>query len=278
MQAVEREFSLANGLVLRADCFGAESENVALLAHGGGQTRHSWRKTGELLAAQGWYVVAYDQRGHGQSDWSDDGVYKLDFYAQDQLELAAQLPAKPVVVGASLGGLAALLANGLFSREAYRAVVLVDITPQMDQQGAFKVIEFMQANMAEGFADLEQAAEAIAVYTGRKKRIGSKGLEKNLRLCEDGNYRWHWDPKFLDLTQDRTASPQRLIDASLAIDEPMLLVRGHESDVVTEAVADEFLSLKPDCHYVNVKDAKHMVAGDKNDIFAAEVIQFLKSL
>ena len=57
-----------------------------------------------------------------------------------------------------------------------------------------------------------------------------------------------------------------------------LLVRGRASDVVTEQEVAEFLQLIPHASYVDVDKARHMVAGDRNDIFTAAVIDFLTQL
>ena len=40
--------------------------------------------------------------------------------------------------------------------------------------------------------------------------------------------------------------------------------------------AQSFLKQCPHAEYVNVANAAHMVAGDRNDIFAESVIAFLK--
>ena len=88
----------------------------ALLLHGGGQTRHAWAKTAHRLADAGWRVVAVDQRGHGDSAWVSDGSYAFPDYAADAAAVASAIAAPhepaPVAVGASLGGIAALLALG----------------------------------------------------------------------------------------------------------------------------------------------------------------------
>ena len=56
---------------------------------------------------------------------------------------------------------------------------------------------------------------------------------------------------------------------------PTLLVRGGLSDVLSEEGAQSFLMMCPTSEYVNVQGAAHMVAGDRNDIFADAVIEFL---
>ncbi len=107
-------FKGASGNTLVGDVYGEEGPPVLLL-HGGGQTRHAWNKTGELIARMGRVAYAVDQRGHGDSEWVADGAYQYTDFAADARVLADTLAersgARPVVVGASLGGMAALLAN-----------------------------------------------------------------------------------------------------------------------------------------------------------------------
>src|SRR5262249_55528243 len=108
-------FTGASGNTLVGDVYGEEGPPVLLL-HGGGQTRHAWKKTGELIARMGRVAYAIDQRGHGDSEWVKDGAYQYEDFAADAGALADTLArrngVRPVAVGASLGGMAALLANG----------------------------------------------------------------------------------------------------------------------------------------------------------------------
>ena len=276
----ELEFTLSNDIRLAADAYGNPEDPPVLLSHGGGQTRHSWGTTAEALSSKGWYAVAYDHRGHGDSAWSEDGDYNIDRFAEDQRELASRFRSPPALVGASLGGIAAMVAEGETSDTVFRAIVLVDIVPRMNPEGAMNIVRFMGAHVEEGFADLEEAADIIAQYTGRPRRKDVSGLRKNLRLDEDGRYRWHWDPNFFKerATPENFANADRLVVATRNIAIPMLLVRGQMSDLVTPELAEEFLQLVPHAHCVDVKDARHMVAGDRNDIFSQAVEGFLADL
>ncbi len=98
----------AVGNRLIADMFG-DSGSPVLLLHGGGQTRHAWQKTAEQIARKGHVAYAVDQRGHGESDWVADGAYEFLDYAADTKTVATELTrrsgTKPIVIGASLGGL-----------------------------------------------------------------------------------------------------------------------------------------------------------------------------
>jgi len=194
---------------------------------------------------------------------------------------------RPVAVGASLGGIAALLAEGGPNRPpdhgVFSALVLVDITPRVDLAGVAKVQGFMRAHANEGFGSIAEAADAVAAYLPHRPRPRShEGLKKNLRLHSDGRWRWHWDPRFLD--GRRRVGPgsgqieQGLVDAARHIRIPTLLVRGASSELVQERHAKDFLELVPHARYVDVSGARHMVAGDRNDQFAGAIEGFLSEL
>jgi pimeloyl-ACP methyl ester carboxylesterase len=277
-------FTGAAGNQLVADVFGVGGP-AALLLHGGGQTRHAWRETAVRLARAGWRAFTLDQRGHGESQWIDDGSYAFTDFAADTRAVADALTdpsgSRPVVIGASLGGIAALMAEAEAGPDAlFAALILVDITPRVDLGGVSRIQGFMRAHAQEGFASVEEAAEAVTAYLPHRPRPSShEGLKKNLRLSADGRWRWHWDPRFLDgpraVSADRVLSETALADAARRISIPALLVRGASSELVQEEHVREFLELVPHAEYVDVAGAHHMVAGDRNDHFAAAILDFL---
>lgn len=260
-----------------------EGPRPALLLHGGGQTRHAWDKTATAMAQAGWRAIAVDQRGHGDSDWRADKAYAFPDFADDALALGRAITARagtpPVAVGASLGGIAALLALGR-NQAAFRALVLVDVTPTMDPSGVDKIQGFMRAHASEGFASIAAAADAVAAYLPHRPRPTSlDGLRKNLRQHADGRFRWHWDPAFLDgprpVATDHETVRDAMIAASKGLRVPALLVRGRSSELVTEDAAREFRELAPHAEFVDVAGARHMVAGDRNDAFSAAILDFI---
>jgi non-heme chloroperoxidase len=181
---------------------------------------------------------------------------------------------RPVLVGASMGGGVSLEAVGEDHVDA-TALVLVDMAPQLEPEGVDKILAFMDGR-PEGFASLDEVADAIAGYQPHRKRPKNvEGLAKNVRLGEDGRYHWHWDPRWRSGAPDLEAMYRRHAACARRLTLPTLLVRGGLSDVLSEAGARSFLELCPHSEYVNVTDASHMVAGDRNDIFASAVIEFL---
>lgn len=290
LQAATATFTGASGNRLVADVYGEKGPPVMLL-HGGGQTRHAWRRTAEQLARNGAVAYAVDQRGHGDSDWVADGSYAFTDFADDAAAVATALyqrsGQRPIAIGASLGGNSSLLAEGKAQREGrgalLSAIVLVDITPRVDRDGVAKVQNFMRASGPDGFASIADAADAVAAYLPHRTRPRShEGLKKNLRLHPDGRWRWHWDPRVLQgdrsFAIDHTILERILTEAAKAITIPALLVRGGSSELVHEAHVREFLELVPHADYVDVADARHMVAGDSNDRFSAAVLDFVFKL
>ena len=286
MTSLHESFRGAAGNRLAADVFGNDGRPVLLL-HGGGQTRHAWRRTAVEIARAGMIAYAVDQRGHGDSEWVADGAYAFDDFAADITSVAAALEerhgAAPVAIGASLGGIASLLAAGEAKDPIFAALVLVDITPRVDLSGVAKVQGFMRTHARDGFATVEEAADAVAAYLPHRPRPRShEGLKKNLRLHADGRWRWHWDPRFLDgrrtVDGNRSVMESRLIAAAKHLTVPAMLVRGGSSELVQEEHAKEFLTLVPHARYADVSGARHMVAGDRNDQFSAAILQFLKDL
>ncbi|WP_174949471.1 alpha/beta fold hydrolase [Burkholderia lata] len=265
----------ADGVRLAGDTWGHPDAPPVVLLHGGGQTRHAWGATGERLADAGYFALAYDARGHGDSDWSADGDYDQDAFVRDLRQIVATLGGRrPALIGASLGGGTSLVAIGEQQVDA-RALILVDIVPYTEPTGVARIRTFMAQN-ADGFGSLDEVADAIGRYRSNRTRPGNPaGLSKNVRLGDDGRYHWHWDPRFLARTIDLPSRHARFSACARNLTLPTLLVRGGSSDVVSEAGVREFFELCPHAEYVNVAAAGHMVAGDRNDVFGEAAEAFL---
>jgi pimeloyl-ACP methyl ester carboxylesterase len=277
MQSTTVWFTGGAGNRLAADVSGPADGPPVLLLHGGGQTRHSWSRAHKTLADAGYRVISLDARGHGQSDWIENGDYGSQSQVEDLLAVVDTLGAAPALVGASMGGVNSLLACATAPKLA-SCLILVDVTPRLELEGIEHIFEFMTGN-ADGFASLAQAAQVVSAYNPhRQQTTDTRGLEKNLRLRDDGRWYWHWDPRFMagDHRQKVARIAQRMQEAAGKIDIPTLLVRGQQSDVVSPEGAKELQSMIPHMTFVDVEGAGHMVAGDKNDLFNAAIIEFLQ--
>ncbi|MFC9898210.1 alpha/beta fold hydrolase [Nocardia sp. NPDC127579] len=268
----------SGGLELAGDRFGPAEGPLVVFLHGGGQTRHSWKQTGAKLGAAGMRVVTLDARGHGDSQWAPDADYRRATMVEDLMGALTQLGATPehgaVVIGASMGGITALLATAV-PGAPIRALVLVDIVTRPEQEGVSRVIDFLGRHR-DGFDSLDQAADAVAAYLPHRPRPkNTDGLMRNLRE-RDGRFYWHWDPDMLrDRVEDPTAMIGDMETAAKQLTMPVMLVRGLRSDVVSAEGAAQFQELVPHVRIAEIGGAAHTAAGDDNDAFTDAVAQFV---
>jgi pimeloyl-ACP methyl ester carboxylesterase len=284
-EPTETTFAGRDGLRIAATVVGDPSNPPVMLAHGGGQTRHSWHTTTTYLGNHGWYAVSIDLRGHGDSEWAPDADYGMDAFAGDIIEVARTL-GKPVLIGASLGGSSSLIALGnTRTAPCASGLILVDIAPHIEVKGAERILGFMAEKMHEGFASLDEVADAVHAYNPHRARPSDlSGLRKNVRQRADGRWYWHWDPAFITSrpfegeSRQLRSRPDLLDDAARSLSVPTLLVRGRQSDLLSEQGAREFLDIVPHARYADVGGAGHMVAGDRNDAFNDAVVSFLHDI
>lgn len=278
MKAVR--FQGSGGVTLAAEVGGDRAAIPVILMHGGGQTHHSWGTAARDLVEGGFHVISLDLRGHGESDWSPQGDYSIDAFAADLAAVASTLSSPPALVGASLGGATSLIAVGE-GKLAARALVLVDVVPKLEREGAERIGEFMGAN-PHGFANLDEVADAVSRYISHRPRPSNiEGLRRNVRLREDGRLYWHWDPKVIGNIGRREAPIEfrnRLALAAEQVRVPALLVRGKLSEVVSDDGVEDLRRRIPHVEFVDVAGAGHMVAGDDNDAFNSAVESFLARL
>lgn len=252
------------------------SRGDVLLLHGGGQTRHSWQSTGIRLAQHGWTAYSIDARGHGGSQWAKDGDYSSSAQARDIRAVAGSLDTSPVLVGASMGGMAALTAQADY--RLGRALVLVDITPKAETAGIERIRQFMESGLG-GFDTLADAVDAVVAYNPTRSRPPrEEGLRKNLRR-RDGRWYWHWDPRLLEHSENgpdvAAAREVRARRAARSITVPTLLIRGAQSDVVSADGAEDLLQAIPGSKHIDVGGAGHMVSGDDNGVLSQGLVEFL---
>jgi len=274
----EREtlsFETPCGITIVADAMGPKDAQPILLLHGGGQTRGSWRDTIDALANMGYRAYAADLRGHGDTSRSPEGIYTPSAYVDDAIATIRQIGGNVIVIGASLGGIVGLLTAGEYGPSAISGLVMVDVAARTNPYGVKRIQGFMKAN-PDGFASIDEAAEAVASFsTDRPRPRNTKGLERNLRKIGE-RYYWHWDPQFLvSWPPAHRDAVGRLEDAARALTIPVLLVHAAHSDVLGPNEIDHLHALIPHLEYIKVEHASHMVVGDQNSDFNRAIRKFL---
>ena len=255
--------------------------------HGGGQTAYMFEELGRALAGR-YHVLAWDAADHGDSDPFPEGPAAdnpVDRHAlaADAGPLCAEFGIdRAVFVGASMGGIVTVTVAAT-RPELVAGAVLVDVGHRMEVAGVRRIVDFLSEH--ESFADLEEAAAAIARYLpGRTVTAGR--LTRNLRQRPDG--RWVWKhglgrrirarEEIVDPEQGAAAVVAGLDDELRNLHRPVLVLRGAASDVLSEAGADELVGLLPDARYARIQGAGHLAAGDNPESFVSHVSRFLEEI
>ncbi|MFZ0231138.1 MAG: alpha/beta hydrolase [Mycobacterium sp.] len=273
------EFSGAQGLTLVADEWNRGADPAVgrpsvLMLHGGGQNRFSWKNTGQVLADEGFHVVALDSRGHGDSDRAPDADYDVETLTDDVMQVLDAIGRPVMLIGASMGGLTGILVADRAGPGRVTRLMLVDVVPRFEKDGSARIRDFMFSGL-HGFSSLDEAADAVAAYLPHRTRPRSpEGLKKNLRQ-RDGRWYWHWDPAFMTKPgDDPQLRTERFEQAAADLRIPVLLIRGKLSDVVSPEGVRHFLDTVPNAELVELSDAGHTAAGDDNDAFSDVVVTF----
>ncbi|MHA3794458.1 alpha/beta hydrolase [Sphingomonas sp. YL-JM2C] len=259
---------------LKLSALGSESGPIVVLLHGVGQTRYSWRGTMTGLAEQGYRVIAYDARGHGDSGWSASGDYSLAAMADDLHRMIGATSAV-ALIGSSMGGLTSLHALGHGLLPQAHCFVMIDIALRQPPEGSERIETFMRAHL-DGFASPDEAAEAINAYDPlRLRKMTGERVARSLK-ARDGRFYWHWDPRILKARDERDAMIAALADVAPQVRIPAMLIAGAESDMIDREGIDEVRALLPQLEVVMLADSGHMIVGDRMDNFVATLSGFLR--
>ena len=265
-----------DGITLCADAFGDAGAPPVLFFHGGGQSRRAWRGSARRVAAAGYYGLTFDLRGHGDSDWAEDGDYDVRAYGRDVARLLEGLQPPVTLVGASRGGQASLI--GAAQRpEQVALIMLADVVPRLRDNGVDEMRLFFERS-ARGFATLDEAADVLSKL-GHERPADPAGLARAMRQDQSGRYFWQWDPRTVDPRFLNPPSEGEAVEAAAALIQcPVIMVRAEHSNVVTDKGVAHFRSITPQLQVIGAKGVGHMFTGDRNDSFAEMLLTYLPVL
>ncbi|MGZ6897288.1 MAG: alpha/beta fold hydrolase [Acidimicrobiia bacterium] len=274
-------FALVDGRQVHYLEWGASAAPPLVCLHGGGQTAYMWEELGAALRADH-HVLAPDLPWHGDSD--PIGDMSRQALAGTVPPLLAEFGVdRAVFVGASLGGLVSMTVTAA-RPDLVAGIVLVDIGHRLEDEGVERIIAFMTAH--ESFADLDEAAAAVAEYLPNRSRTNPARLTRNLRQRPDG--RWEWKHGYSRRLRESDGAPLgeggwRALVSGLDEDIrrftcPVLVLRGSASDVLSSEGADEIAAMIPDARLATIHAAGHHAAGDNPESTVGLVRTFLADI
>jgi pimeloyl-ACP methyl ester carboxylesterase len=249
-----------------------------VLLHGGHQSCHSWDLV-SLSLAQKYRVLALDQRGHGDSEWSRDVDYSNHTMSLDaEAFMHAMGLTNPVLVGHSMGGRNSLL---LTKRNPARlkALVVVDIGPEISPEGRQAIQGFVRAN--QEFDNLEHFIENVRKYDPYRSREHiERTVKYNMLERSDGKYISKCDatPRRIGLVPSAGTNDNITLDDAKAFNLPTLVIRGENSNILTQDAAERFAAALPQGKLAVVEKCGHNVHGQNTLGFLVALNAFLDGL
>ena len=265
----------ANGLNFHYLEWGDSSKPTVVMLHGVSQQAHSWDFVSLALSPE-YHVIAVDQRGHGDTDWADDGLYSLDAMQADIDGVIAALGLTDFnLMGHSMGGRNSFIWASRHPK-TLRSLTIVDTGPETHRRGQDRIRNFRE--LPNNLDSFQEFADRIKEYTGRTEEQVLGALKYSIREMPDGKWSWKWDPETKNRTRsgaDPNWTTERLWECVEAVDCPSLGVRGSRSDIFAEETLVKMGAVMTDCTTTTIKDAGHLVQGDNPVDFIAAAHELL---
>ncbi len=265
----------ANGINLHYLDWGTEGNPPLVMLHGLRGHANVWADVAESLLGD-YHVYAVDQRGRGDTDHAPGGDYSTEAFVADLLGFVDAIGLdKFVLFGHSMGGRNSMAFAGEHPERLERLCV-VDIGPRVEAAGGNRITEELRS-LPPGFDNFEDAL--AHVQTGNRfasESVMRRRLTGQTRQLSDGKIGWKFDPEIREQRINGTAAPAADLWPSLEnITCPTLVVRGTETDLLTQETADRMVDTLAQGSMVNIERAGHMVFEDNPSDFIDAVKSWL---
>lgn len=249
-----RKILSINGLNLSTYEWGDPERPALLLLHGLTSHGRVWDEWAERWSSD-YHVVAYDQRGHGNSEHASPGgfdSYNVRALAADISGVADAFGFSTFsILGHSIGG-RPIIVYAKIAPERLERAVIVDIGPKMDRAGGRKV-----RNNVKSSVDTEAVSDAAAAEVEAPASVDR-------------------DPSLLEII-----GPKSLVEIDYLWESireltcPTLVVHGETSNILSQRVAERMADELPDGELVVISGAGHGVPTENPEEFGRRVSDFL---
>jgi esterase len=269
-------YAVVNNLRMHYLDWGNAHLPPVLLLHGVRLQAHTWDMSA-LLLRDHYHLVAVDQRGHGDTEWTSEAQFgddTFDLMLDDTEQLVRHLGwDRFILVGMSMGGITAMRYAARFA-ERLRALCIVDIAPTTMHSGVLSMEGFrIETETLSHFEDFLERSHKFMPHRPIAQLRYS--LMHSLRQLPDG--RWTWKQDHRAGAVRRKAPLETLWTELPKISAPTLLMRGAQSNVLSAEAAQRAIETLPRAKLVVIDPATHNVHSDNPNAFARELHAFLQA-
>lgn len=217
-------------------------------------------------------LIRLDYRGRGKSAWTGAETYTIPTEAGDALALLDHLGLETsAILGTSRGGLIAMLL-GMLANERLNGVCLVDIGPELMTEGLDVIKDFIGRNPAQKTYSEATAMRAslLAGFESVPEDRWAEEVRKHYTETPEG-LKINYDPSLRDAVLAAGTQPVPdlwpMFDA--LEDLPLALIRGANSNLLSQATTEEMRRRRPDMIFADVRDRGHVPFLDESASVAA---------
>jgi len=240
---------------------------VLVCAHGLTRTGRDFDTVASALCGD-YRVVCPDVAGRGRSEWlADANGYVVPQYVADMVTLIARLNVEKVDwFGTSMGGLIGMGLAGL-PKSPVRKLLLNDVGPKLapsavERIGAYLGLPVRFKTFEEGLAYLQTISASFGRHTPEQWRELNAAILKPVQGTDGLEWGLHYDPQlavpFRKSTPEAIAAGEAALWRSFeAIEGPVLVVRGAQSDLLLRETVAEMVARGKHVSSVEVPDVGH---------------------
>lgn len=269
-----------NGLRILCRHWGDPRAPAIVMLHGLRGYSGTWRALAAVLCND-YRVIAFDQRGRGESDWDPDLNYYTDAYLADLEGVVEHFGLERfALLGHSMGGTTAY-AYAAKHPQRLAALLIEDIAPgsSVEGPGARRIVAEM-ATLPESFRSW---ADARDYWRAKRPTLNAEALEQRLaesmRARCDGEITWRYDARGIRKTRMHP-DPARVVDLwpiVVRITVQTLIIRGEKSDFCPLSTVERMCRMNDHISSVTVPNASHYAHDDAPDFFANQVREYLRN-
>lgn len=216
-------------------------------------------------------VIRMDYRGRGESAWTGAATYTVPQEAKDAVELLDHLGVRQVaVIGTSRGGMIAMVLAAM-AKDRLLGICFNDIGPEIHKPGLERIMDYVGRN--------PNAKTHQALADALPRNMPGFANVSPARWLEEAQLHYTETPDGLRITYDPALRESFLaafkgpeVDLwpffAACADLPLALVRGANSDLLTQSCADKMRALRPDMLFTNVPDRAHIPFLDEEEAVA----------
>ena len=228
-----------------------------LLLHGFMGHAHVWEPVAAALPSD-YRIIALDQRGHGESQWSATGAYGLEDHFADIVQVAKRLNLEELVLtGHSMGGRNALFFAACLP-EKVRGLVLIDSRPATTPRSADALRQLLKALPLQA-TSLDEIALSIGEhYPAISPEICYHLATHGYRRNRQGQYEPKYDSQMSLNCEKQGCGVADIWSYLKNVTCPTLVVRGENSPFLSRDDARRMCELMPAATWTEIARATHL--------------------